>query len=99
MKTYRRIEAVGKAIRILRFLSDQRGPASGVEVSRAVGLPVGTAMCHLETLENDRMVRKVGEHWELGDGMAVLWARRKAQLEGGIQRIKNQLNEMGVADA
>jgi DNA-binding IclR family transcriptional regulator len=98
MKTYRRIEAVGKAIKIIQFLADQRGPVSGAEVSRAVALPVGTVMCHLVTLEDSRMVRRIGEHWELGDGMAVLWARRKAQLEGGIQQRRNQLKEMGVLD-
>lgn len=99
MKTYRRVDSVKKAVGILRFLAEQRGPVSGAEVSRAVELPVGTVMCHLVTMEDDRMVRRIGDHWELGDGMAVLWARRKAQLEGGIQRMRNQLNEMGVPDA
>lgn len=98
MKTYRRVESVGKALGVLRFLADQRGPVSGAEVSRAVSLPVGTVMCHLTTMEDERMVRRIGDHWELGDGMAVLWARRKAQLEGDIERKKSQLNEIGVSD-
>lgn len=96
MTTYRRIEAVGKTIDILRHLADLREPAPASDVARAVGLPNGTVMCHLVTLEDDRMVRRIGEHWELGDGMAIFWARRKAQLEHGIDRMKTDLQQLGV---
>ncbi|NDY74461.1 IclR family transcriptional regulator [Desulfobacter hydrogenophilus] len=81
---------------IIRFLSEQRQPVPGVEVARAVSIPSGTAMCHLVTLEDDRMVRRVGEHWELGDGMAILWARRKSQIESGIDRMKTNLSDIGA---
>lgn len=96
MTSYRRIGAVQTTITILRHLADQKEPVPGSDVARALDLPVGTVMCHLVTLEDDRVVRRVGEHWELGDSMALFWARRKAQLEGGIVRMKNQLQELGV---
>ncbi|MDA8138016.1 MAG: helix-turn-helix domain-containing protein [Desulfobacteraceae bacterium] len=96
MTTYRRIAAVQTTIQILRFLADQKEPVPGAHVARALGIPNGTAMCHLVTLEDDRLVRRIGEHFELGDGLAVFWARRKAQLESGIDRIKRNLNDIGV---
>jgi len=96
MTTYRRIAAVETTIRVLRFLADQREPVAGTHVARALDLPQGTTMCHLVTLEDDRLVRRIGEHWELGDGLALFWARRKAQLEGGIDRAKNTLRDIGV---
>lgn len=95
-KSYRRIQAVNKTVQIIRFLSEQRQPVPGTEVARAVSLPRGTVMCYLATLEDDRMVRQTGEHWELADGMAILWARRKAQIESGIDRMKTQLTDIGA---
>ena len=96
MTTYRRIAAVETTIRVLRFLADQKEPVAGSHVARALDMPVGTVMCHLVTLEDDRITRRIGELWELGDGMAIFWARRKAQLECGIDRMKNDLREIGV---
>ncbi|MBN1104722.1 MAG: helix-turn-helix domain-containing protein [Deltaproteobacteria bacterium] len=98
-KSYRRIGAVVKTIQILRYLAEQRGPVSGADAARALELPVGTVMCHLVTLEDDRLVRRIGEHWELGDGMAIFWARRKANLEAGIERMKDDLRDIGVTRA
>ncbi|MEW6670194.1 MAG: helix-turn-helix domain-containing protein [Thermodesulfobacteriota bacterium] len=95
-RSYKRIAAVATSVTILRHLAEQREPVSGAEVARALNLPTGTAMCHLVTLEDDRLVRRIGEHWELGDGMAIFWARRKSQLEGGIERMKNDLLNLGV---
>lgn len=96
MTTYRRIAAVSTAVAILRHLAEQREPVAGSDVARAVEVPVGTAMCHLTTLEDERLVRRIGEHWELSDGLAVFWARRKAQLEGGIMRMRSELKTIGV---
>lgn len=94
--SYKRIGAVATSISILRHMAEQREPAPGADIARAMNLPKGTVMCHLVTLEDDRMVRRIGEYWELGDGMAIFWARRKSQLEGGIERMKIDLSNMGV---
>lgn len=96
MTSYRRIDAVEKTIRVLRFLADQRDPAAGTQIARALDLPAGTVMCHLVTLEDAHLVRRVGEHFELGDGLALFWARRKAQMMGTIDRMKTNLREIGV---
>lgn len=94
MSSYRRIEAVRASVSILRFLADQREAVSGQDVARAVNMPHGTAMCHLATLEDERLVRAVGGAWELDMGLAVFWARRKAQLEGRIARDRRELEQL-----
>lgn len=96
-KTYKRINAVSTTISILRHMADQREPVAGSDVARAMDLSVGTVMCHLVTLEDARVVRRIGDKFELGDQLAVFWARRKANLESGIGRMKQQLENIGVS--
>lgn len=81
-QSYRKIEAVTKALEILEFLATQKEPINGPEVARAVGLPVGTVMCHLATLEDKNFIRRTGGCFELGMGAATIWARKKSLLEG-----------------
>lgn len=80
--SYRKIEAVTKALEILEFLAKQREPINGPDIARAVGLPVGTVMCHLATLEDKNFIRRVGGCIELGMGAATIWAKKKSLLEG-----------------
>lgn len=94
MTSYKRIEAVKVAIRILRFLAEQKEAVSGQEVARAVEVPHGTVMCHLSTLEDEHLVRSVGGAWELDMGMAMFWARKKAQLAGRIARDTRELEQL-----
>lgn len=94
--SYRRIEAVKLAVNILRHLADQREPVSGKAVAVAVDAPHATVMCHLATLEDEGMVRSVGGHYELGMGMALLWARYKAQAQGKIAKMKTELEQLEV---
>lgn len=93
--SYRRIEAVRVSINILRFLGEQKEAVSGQEVARAMEMPHGTVMCHLSTLEEERLVRCIGGAWELDMGMAMFWARKKAQLGSRIARDTNDLQQLG----
>lgn len=95
MSSYNRIAAVTKALQILRFLADQKKPVSGKEVASAMGMAHGTVMCHLATMEDERFVRKAGEHFELGQEAGLLWARRKSSLAANITRSHGELNELG----
>jgi len=78
-KSYRRIKAVTPTLEILIFLANQREPVSGQAVSDGVGLKYDTTLCYLASLEDFRFVEKIGEHWELGMGAAMLWAKMKAK--------------------
>ena len=96
MKSYKRIEALRAAVKILRFLAECKDAVSGQEVARAVDVPHGTVMCHLSTLEDDGLVRSVGGAWELGMGIGLFWARYKSQAEGKIDRLNSELKELGT---
>jgi DNA-binding IclR family transcriptional regulator len=94
MSSYNRIAAIKVTVSILRYLADQKQAVSGQDVSRAVDVPHGTVMCHLATLEDEHLVRSVGGAWELDMGLALFWARKKAQLQGTIERATDELNRL-----
>ena len=94
MKTYRQIGSVKTAIEILRFLSEQGESVSGVETAKALDIPQGTAMCHLATLEAEGFVERTGSLYEIGQGAALLWTRRKALLELKISKSAKDLNQL-----
>jgi DNA-binding IclR family transcriptional regulator len=94
-KTYKRIEAVRKAGEILKHLGQMKEPATGQGISAAVGLPTGTVMCHLATLEDLGFVQQIGDRWRIGTGLALIWARVKSNLEGEKMLIEANLREMG----
>jgi DNA-binding IclR family transcriptional regulator len=96
MSSYNRITAVKVTVAILRYLADQKQPVSGQDVARSVDVPHGTVMCHLATLEDERLVRSVGGAWELDMGLALFWARKKAQLQGTIDRASDELKQLEV---
>jgi DNA-binding IclR family transcriptional regulator len=92
--TYRRIEAVAKSIAILKFLATQREPVTGPEIARAVDMPVATVMSQVITLQDFNFVRNVGGGFELGMEAALLWARKKALLEGEHRRTEQELQKL-----
>jgi len=98
-KTYKRIKAVRKAGEILKHLGQVKEPSTGPEIAKAVGLAVGTAMCHLATLEDVGFVQRVGDAstgsaWRIGMGLALIWARVKANLEGEKMLVESQIKEL-----
>ena len=98
-KTYRRIEAVRKATEILKHLGQMKEPATGAGISAAVGLPTGTVMCYLVTLEDAGFVQRIGDRWRIGTGLALIWARVKSNLEGEKMLIESTLKEMEAGGA
>lgn len=96
--SYRRIESVMKSGEILKYLASQKGPVTGPEVARVVGLPTGTVMCHLVSLADLGFVLQVGEGWQLGMGLALIWARVKSNLESGIDRQTQDLKSITTGD-
>jgi DNA-binding IclR family transcriptional regulator len=95
MKSYKRIESVRKAGEILKFLANEKEATGSPKVAAAVGLPIGTAMCHLITLEELGFVVSVGENWRLGMGLALIWARVKSGLETEKEGVEKNLAALG----
>ena len=96
MTSYKRIGAVKITINILRFLADQREPVTGLEVAKGLGLAHGTVMCYLATLKDGQCVTDIGDKYEIGQGIAYIWARYKANLEGKINRLTDVLHQLEV---
>lgn len=96
MSSYKRIAAVKLTIEVLRHLADQREPVSAQSVARALDVPAATILCHLSTLDDEGLVRRVGEYWELDMGMALFWARYRARLADKISRANDELNRLEV---
>ena len=94
MRSYKQIKSVGLAVEILRFLSEQTELVSGGEVAKALDIPLGTAMCHLVTLEAAEFVERSGNLYELGQFSALLWVRRKALLEAKIAKSSKDFNQL-----
>ena len=96
MTSYKRIGAVKTAFSILQFLSDQKQPVSGKEISLALNMKYDTAMCYLASLEDVQYVRQNREKYEIGQGIAYIWARYKANIEGKIGRLTDELHQLEV---
>ncbi|SPD73789.1 Regulatory protein IclR [uncultured Desulfobacterium sp.] len=102
MKSYRRTGATELSIDILEYLSNQKGPVSGKQISDAMGLPYGTVMSHLATLEYKNCVKSVGECFKLGMKLAMFWSRTKAwkendkaESERDIRALETGITEYG----
>jgi len=96
--SYKRIEAVVKTGHILKYLGNQKTPVNGLDIARAVGLPVGTTMCHLVSLAEHGFVRQLSDGWELGLGLALIWARVKSNLEGQRDRVNRDIETISIKE-
>ena len=96
MTSYKRIGALKTGNNILRFLSDQKQPVSGKEISLALDIKYDTTMCYLASLEDVQYLRQTKGKYEIGQGIAYIWARYKANIEGRINRLTNELHQLEV---
>jgi DNA-binding IclR family transcriptional regulator len=94
MTTYKRIEAVKKAADILKYMGHRKEPVTGADVAQAIGIPVGTAMCHLVTLEDGGFVESIGDRYMIGRQVALVWARVKSNLEAQRDKINSDLDAL-----
>lgn len=94
--SYRRIEAVRKTADIIKHLGTAKGkPQTSAEIAEAVGLPEGTTLCHLVTLADAGFVRAIGDGWQVGMGLALVYHRVVTNLEGERDRIGSDLQKLG----
>ncbi len=94
--SYRRVEAVRLAVSILRYISNHRGLVPPAEIAGALNVPYATVMCHLSTLEDEKLIRTVGGHYELDVGAALLWSRYRISGEVEVERIQKNLKQVEV---
>jgi DNA-binding IclR family transcriptional regulator len=56
-KTYNAVQSNYKFIDIMEFLHQQTGPVSGTQIAKALDIPHGTVMSHLQPAIERRWVR------------------------------------------
>ena len=99
MTSYRRIAAVKKTVDVLRHLAEQDVPVPAATIAEATEQPYGSVMCLLATLEDEGMVRSIGDRWELGFAVYLLRAAYRRQLTAKRDAIDTELNLMNAHDA
>jgi DNA-binding IclR family transcriptional regulator len=92
--SYRRIGPVTKAVQILKHLANQKQPVTGAEIAKAIGEAPGTVVCYLATLADDGMLEQVGDGWQVGMGIALIWARVKSNLEAQRDRCTRDIDRL-----
>ncbi|MFH1157083.1 MAG: hypothetical protein V1793_25075 [Pseudomonadota bacterium] len=96
MTTYRRIKSVELTISILKFMAQEIQPVSGNEIADALNEPHGTIMCHLVTLEDGGLVKRVYDRFEIGIYFGVLWAAIKSSRQARISESNSDLNKITI---
>ena len=90
-----RIESVFQAGEILKLITDAHEPLGPTEISQRLDVTMNTAFRMCVTLEEMGFLRQIGGKYELGTGMSLLWARKKAALKTEKERIEKDLLSLG----
>lgn len=90
-----RIEAVYQAGQIIKTIANLKEPAGPSDVAKQLGITVNTAYRMCVTLEELGFLTQIGDKYNLGMGLALFWARKKAMLEGERIGIERKLTELG----
>ena len=93
---YTQVQSNYKLIDIIEFLHQQTAPVSGAQVSRALDIPHGTVMSHLQTALERRWVRQVGELYEAGPRISGMYAVYLQGLKDKKQSIEREITTLEV---
>jgi DNA-binding IclR family transcriptional regulator len=89
-----RIESVYQAVQVLRAVAETKGAIGSSEIATTLGITSNTAFRMCVTLEETGLLKQIGDKYELGMGNALLWARKKASLEGERDEINKELDQL-----
>jgi DNA-binding IclR family transcriptional regulator len=93
-KSCRKIEVLVAAHAIMGYVGAAKEPVSVTDVARATGLSVDSCFRQMGTMEELGWVRKIGDAYLLGMGLALIWARKKSMLEGERDGIDKDLKSL-----
>lgn len=94
-KSCRKIEVLVAANAILNFIAESKEPVNAAEIAKATNLTTDSVFRQLGTMDDLGWVRKIGDGYIPGMGLAVIWARVKANTEGQINKLKQDLDQLG----
>lgn len=90
-----RIESVWQAGEVLKAVANSREPMTAAEIGKACGLKSNTAFRQCVTLEECGFLKRVGDRFELGMGLALFYARYRSTREALRDKIGRELDELG----
>ncbi|HEX9080259.1 MAG TPA: hypothetical protein VF795_11770 [Desulfuromonadaceae bacterium] len=94
-KTYNPIQSDDKFIDIIEFFYQQTGPVTGTQVEKALNMPYGTVMSHIQSAVNRKWVRVVnGNQYEIGPRMAGMYSAYKMGLVNRIDSLQRELDTL-----
>lgn len=91
-----RIDAVFQAGQVLKVLAMAKEPMGTTYIAKEVGMTVNTAFRMCVTLEELGFIQQIGDRYQLGMGLALFWARKKAGLEAEKARVETDINSLEV---
>lgn len=94
-KSCRKIEVLIAADAILKVIAESKEPMGSAEIAKATNLTTDSVFRQLGTMEEMGWVRKIGDGYTPGMALAVIWARVKANAEGQIDKLKQDLEQLG----
>jgi hypothetical protein len=89
------IETVLQAGRVIKTIAESKEPVSAGDIVKAIGLSTNIAFRMCITLESLGWIRQIGDKYELGMGLALLWARKRTQLQ---EKIKTHTTELDALE-
>jgi len=95
-KTYTPVQSNYKFMDIVEFLHQQTGPVSGTAIAKALDLPHGTVMSHLQTAIERKWVRQVGEVYEAGPRLSGMYAAYLQGLKDKKVSIEREITKLEV---
>lgn len=90
------VKSIAQAVDIIEAISDNKEPMSLSDIVKATDLNKATVFRALNTLNECRWLKKVGDRWALGLPIAALWARYKTALEADIQTMQDEHEKLEV---
>lgn len=95
-KSYGEVKSVHRALDILEFIAAQSGKITSNNISEDLGIPLGTVMMHLATLEKREYITQRTGYWRLADQVALLWATQRLNLKDKSREVEKRLKRIDV---
>jgi hypothetical protein len=89
-----RIESVYQAGEILKLIANSREPLGPTDITQRLDVTMNTAFRMCTTLEEVGFLEPIGDKYQLGMGLALIWAKKKVQLETSIKKDARDLRSI-----
>ncbi len=93
-----RIETVHQAGQVLKTVANSKEPMGAIAIAKSLDIKSNTAFRICQTLDEIGFLKQVGDRYELGMGLALFWARKKASLETKREAVESDLDSIQIKE-